>query len=70
MICEVGTGVMSSLMLGIPIASIEYFLLLSTELTGTRYSFLLMISFCLSTFSVVIPLSPSSSAVSERIRLI
>ena len=50
MICEVGTDVMSSLMFGISIAFIEYFLWLSTELT--RYSFVLMVSSCPPAFAV------------------
>ena len=52
----------------------EYYLWLSTELTGTRYPFVLMVSPCPPTFIIVtkvsLPLSPSSSAVFDQIRLI
>ena len=53
MICEVGAGITSSLMFGILMAFIEYFLSSSVELTGTWYSFVLMVSSFPPAFAMV-----------------
>jgi len=78
-ICVIGVGATSSLMFGIPIAVIKYFLWSYPELTGTWYSFVLMVPSSPLTFAMVtkapsfgsktLHLGQSNSAVSDGIRL-